>query len=99
VLLLPDAPEDEPPEALSDELLPEALGVELLLPEALGVELLLPEALGVELLLLPDALGVELLLLPDALGVEEVPLLCANDTLDSAKSAAAVAALMSFRVI
>jgi hypothetical protein len=63
VLLLPDAPEDEPPEAL--------------LPEALGVELLLPDALGVEL----------------------VPLLCANDTLDSAKSAAAVAALMSFRVI
>jgi hypothetical protein len=98
VLLLPDAPEDEPPEALSDELLPEALGVELLLPEALGVELLLPEALGVELLLLPDALGVELLL-PDALGVELVPELCASVTLDSAKSAAAVAALMSFRVI
>jgi hypothetical protein len=99
-VLLPAAPEDEPPEALSDEPLPDALGVELLLlPDALGVELLLlPDALGVELLLLPEALGVELLL-PDALGVELEPELCASVTLDSAKSAAAVAALMSFRVI
>ena len=85
--VLPGAPgEDAPLEALPEELLPEALGVDD--EELLGVELLEPEALGVELLLLPDALGVEL-----------VPLLCAKDTLDSAKSAAAVAAVMSFRVI
>ena len=84
VLLLPDAPEDEPPEALSDELLPEALGVELLLPDALGVELLLLRRRAAA---------------ADALGVELVPQLCASVTLDSAKSAAAVAALMSFRVI
>ena len=75
---------------LPEELLPEALGVDELLapPDALGAELLLPEALGVELLLLPEALGVEL-----------VPELCASDRLDSAKSAAAVAAVMSLRVI
>jgi hypothetical protein len=100
--VLPGAPgEDAPLEALPEELLPEALGVD---EELLGVddEELLgvddEELLGVELLE-PEALGVELLLLPDALGVELVPLLCAKDTLDSAKSAAAVAAVMSFRVI
>jgi hypothetical protein len=69
---------------------PAALPV--LLPPALGLELLLPLALGVELLL-PAALGVELLPL------EEEPELCASVTLDNAKSAAAVAALMSFRVM
>jgi hypothetical protein len=103
------------------ELLPLALGVELLLE--LGLELLpdeLPEALGV--LELPDELG-ELELLEElgelelppvaeeplddlsddvALGLELLPdelELCAIATLDRAKSAAAVAALMSFRFI
>lgn len=94
------------------ELLPLALGVELLLE--LGLELLpdeLPEALGV--LELPEELG-ELELPPDAdeplddlsddvaLGLELLPdelELCAIATLDRAKSAAAVAALMSFRFI
>jgi hypothetical protein len=109
VELLPEDPE-EPPEALSEELLPDALGVELL-PLELGLELL-PDALGVLELppeadeplealsdeLLPLALGVELLPLLMPLEDEE-PELCAIATLDSAKSAAAVAALISLRVI
>ena len=94
------------------ELLPLALGVEELLLE-LGLELL-PDALGVLLLGELELLLGELELPPDAddplddlsadvaLGVELLPEeleLCATATLDRAKSAAAVAALMSFRFI
>jgi hypothetical protein len=103
LLLLPLAlPEDDaPPEALSDdpvELLPLALGVELLLPAALGVLLLeLPVALGVlePVELLPVALGV---LDPALLPVlpEDEPELCANEAPAIAKSAAAVAVTTSF---
>jgi hypothetical protein len=103
------APADPVPPAAA---LPDALGVELE-PDALGVELE-PDALGVELEpddeLPPEAeepleaLSDELPLEPDALGEELMPPedeleLCATATLDRAKSAAAVAALMSFRVI
>jgi len=60
------------------------------MPRHLLLELVLGEA--------PGALPVEpVALLPDA--PPEGPVLCANDTLESAKSAAAVAALRSFSVI
>src|SRR5262245_1184023 len=62
----------------------------LLLELVLG-ELVLGEAPGALLPVEPVAL------LPDA--PPEGPVLCANDTLESAKSAAAVAALRSFSVI
>ena len=70
----------------------------LALPEAL-LPLLGEVALGRLLeLSLPVALGLEALLLPPAAPVAE-PELCARVTPESAKSAAAVAALMSFKVI
>jgi hypothetical protein len=71
----------------------------LALPEAL-LPVLGEVALGrlpLELSL-PVALGLEALLLPPAAPVAE-PELCARVTPESAKSAAAVAALMSFKVI
>jgi hypothetical protein len=106
LLLEPDMPLDEPeelepPEAalpledLSDE-------PDVLLPEEAGEDddELLPVALG-EDELLPDAAGEddEEPLLPDADGVDEDEL-CATATLDSANSAAAVAALrtLSFSI-
>ena len=98
----------EPPEAAlpdAPELLPEAAGAddepELALPEAAGAddepELLLPEAAGADdepELLLPDAAGAD----EDEDGEADLSLLeddelCATATLDSANSAAAVAAL------
>ncbi len=71
------------------ELLPLALGVELLLE--LGLEL--PPDAEEPLDDLSDDVALGLELLPDELE------LCAIATLDRAKSAAAVAALMSFRFI
>ena len=106
LLLEPDMPLDEPeelepPEAalpledLSDE-------PDVLLPEEAGEDdddELLPVALG-EDELLPDAAGEddEEPLLPDADGVDEDEL-CATATLDSANSAAAVAALRTLSFI
>jgi hypothetical protein len=99
---------------LGELLLGELLLGELLLGELLLGELLLGELLLGELLpvapveLLPDAPAAppdvlsELLPVAPALvpaAPDEEPVLCASDTLESANSAAAVAALMSFNVI
>jgi hypothetical protein len=108
--LLLVAPVELPAELGEELLLPVALGDEVLGEELLGEELLLPVALGEELLpdapeAPPEALSGDLLsvaldplLAPPAAPVDE-PELCAIEALDKAKSAAAVAALMSFNVI
>ena len=103
-LLEPDVPLEEPlvldpPEAaLPDDLSEEP---DELLPDAAGEddEPLL-EAAGADDELLPDAAGADGELLPDAAGADEDDELCATATLDSANSAAAVAALrtLSFNI-
>jgi hypothetical protein len=108
LLLLPLAPEDEPPEALLSED-PLELPPEELLPVALGVLLLElpptelpPVALGLlldelpPLAPLPVALGaLEPAELPPVLPADE-PELCANEAPAIAKSAAVVAVTTSF---
>ena len=92
-LLEPDVPLEEPlvlepPEAA----LPDDLSEE---PDEL-----LPDAAGEDDEPLPEAAGEDDELLPDAAGADEDDELCATATLDSANSAAAVAALrtLSFNI-
>lgn len=97
--------EDEPEELGEDEDEPEELGEDEDAPEELGEDdepelPLLPPLAELSLEppdeLLPEALGLELLPLAP---LDEEPELCASETLASAKSAAAVAVVTTFRTI
>jgi hypothetical protein len=90
VLLEPDAPLVlEPPEAALPDDLEVSDEPDELLPDAAGEDAEPDEPDE----LLPEAAGADEEPLPDAAGVDEDEELCATATLDSANSAAAVAAL------
>jgi hypothetical protein len=93
VLLEPDAPLEplvpEPPEAALPDDLEVSDEPDELLPDAAGEDAEPDEPDE----LLPEAAGADEEPLPDAAGVDEDEELCATATLDSANSAAAVAAL------
>jgi hypothetical protein len=100
LLVLPEAPLELLPVALGEVLLGEVLLGELLLGVLLlpvaPLELLPVAPLSEELLPVAPAL---LPVLPPPMPPDDEPVLCASVTLESARSAAAVAALMSFNVM